>query len=167
MDRPTFFNDSLQQIRACGIMCYRYDTKNKTLEFLLINDLTTGYIQDFGGKTDIGDLTSIDTALRETREESNKIINLTSDDLDKITMYNKWGKYLLYFCNLDKHPKYSVEVFGNKEEYEGIPRTIIWIPANKLILNWKYLHPRIKTHDFIECINNLIKKYTSGFNLSS
>lgn len=165
MSRPTFFNDSLQQIRACGVLCYRYDGLDKTLEFLLINDLTTGYLQDFGGKTDIGDLTPTDTAIRETREESNKIIDLVDEDLDKITVYNKWGKYLLYFCSLDKHPKYAAEIFGTHEEFDKIPRTVVWIPADKLMLNWKYLHPRIKTPNFVECVENLIEKYMGGFKI--
>lgn len=97
MSRPTFLNDYNQQIRACGVLCYRYDEANKKLEFLMINDLTTGFLQDFGGKTDAGDLTPEDTAIRETKEESNNIINLTSENLDQDSVYNKWGNIFFVF----------------------------------------------------------------------
>jgi len=70
--RPTFFIDK-NPIRASGILFYVYDKVKKKKLWLLRREIkqSTFYYCDTGGKTDSVDKSPIDTAIRETIEETN------------------------------------------------------------------------------------------------
>jgi len=131
-DRPTFFTDDKQPIRAAGILCYVFDYKSKNRIWLFRKQ--NGKFSDTGGKTSIVDKSPVDTAIRETVEETNGHLfskrhsrkycesilrrHLRKQRLKPI--YNKYGKYLLYFFELNWYNfKLSLFRFGTKEIGNG------------------------------------------------
>ena len=133
--KPIFYfnNDKDNEIKAGGTLFYFYDKKQNTLKFLMIKCFEK--YEDFGGKTEINDIDIISTICREVEEESNFIFK--KDNLSKRIkglkpLYTKNSKYLIYLCKLTDDEDYDTEIFGDKEIYENIPRTVEWISYKEL-----------------------------------
>ena len=130
--RPTFLYKS-NDVRAAGVLLYKY-TKSGP-EFLMIKNTSNlnKFYEDFGGKTDQGDKSFIDTVIREAEEESN--YEIKKDDIrtlieDSEPLYFKSAKYILYIIKAPKD--YVPNDFGTKEIYEDIPRIVEWVPYSRL-----------------------------------
>jgi hypothetical protein len=146
--RPTFYlcedYDKKYPIRAGGVLFYFKD------EFLMIH--SRGKYEDFGGQTDIGDNDLVDTVCREVEEESNGIFSkeyVKEKIKDIEPIYIKHCKYMLYIVELDKH--YDPEIFGNKEIYDGLDRTIEWISWSEY--KDKPLNFRLTDRNVYSCLN--------------
>ncbi len=157
-NRPTFFTEDGQPIRAAGILCYVYhksfDENKKNKKIWLFRNQNS-YYSDTGGKTDAIDKTVLDTAIRETVEETNGRLFSSKHDYDickKILIrefdrqkpepiYVKNCKYLLYPLRLRYKNKFlSLKRFGEKETHDDMEHSYHWcenIPKN--------LHPRLKS----------------------
>ena len=152
--RPTFYykNNPDNQIRAAGLIFYRVTSDKKDIEYLMIN--WNGKYEDFGGKTDREDECYQDTALRETIEESNGILNLyrTFDPVMKNKpIFYKNCKYVTYILKTDVD--YKPIDFGDIEYYENVARTVEWVPHSKLIkrnFSKNKLHTRLHFKEFFD-----------------
>jgi hypothetical protein len=157
-NRPTFFIDN-KPIRASGILCYVYDKIKKKKIWLLRreNKQSSFYYCDTGGKTDAADKSPLDTAIRETIEETNghlfskthsnkkcytTLKKLINDDIKII--YNKEGKYLLHILKLRFNTlNKSMDRFGTTETSlgnENKTHSYFWLDE----LPFDNLHPRLK-----------------------
>ena len=159
-DRPTFYyeNKENNEIRAGGIIYFRYNSKINDVEFLMIK--CNDKYEDFGGKTDKIDMSIEETVAREAEEESNNIFKKenTMNSIGKCKIvYTRNSKYIVYLIKTNED--YKCEEFGDKEIYENIPRTVEWISSSKLLdpefINTK-LHIRLK-HKFFSTMINKIK----------
>lgn len=133
--RPTFYVKN-NPVRAAGILIYRRNM-DTSIEFLMINNPFDKYYEDFGGKTDKSDEYIIDTAARETREETNNILydkmiyNLIKYNLEKI-FYINTSKYVLYIVKCNEFiQNINPTIFGKIELHTGYERTIEWISKSK------------------------------------
>ena len=163
--QPIFYYDGKtdNEIKAGGVMFYTYDKKSRDLKFLMIKNRNR--YEDFGGKTDSEDSSIEETIAREVEEESNGIFKKT-DILDRIKdkkpIYTKNSKYLIYFCKLKKNENYNTDIFGDREFYEDIPRTVEWITYGTL-KNSSFikdnLNFRLKFKHFFDKMNKLNSKY--------
>ena len=125
--KPIFYfnNNKDNEIKAGGTLFYFYDKKCNVLKFLMIKCF--GKYEDFGGKTEKKDPNIASTICREVEEESNFIFKknkLLKRIKDLKPLYTKNSKYLVYFCKLADNENYDTSVFGSKEIYENIPRTV-------------------------------------------
>lgn len=166
--RPTFYynNDPHNQIRAAGLIFYRVTPDKTDIEYLMIK--WNGKYEDFGGKTDKEDECYQDTALRETIEESNGILNLYSTFypvMNSEPLFYKKCKYVTYI--LKTNINYNPIDFGDMEYYENVARTVEWVSYSKLTnrnFTKKKLHTRLHFRGFFnklkEVYNKEIKKYT-------
>lgn len=167
-NRPTFYTKEGLPVRAAGILCYvvhkeQQKEKNYWL-FRLQNKLFT----DTGGKTDILDSDMIDTAIRETVEETNGHLFSFKHNFDKCTsilknlfkiqnpkpIYIKSCKYVVYPLRLKYKNKFlSLKRFGLKEEHDNIEHKYMWldyVPKN--------IHPRLKSlKGYLKEFDNLKK----------
>lgn len=156
--RPTFFIDN-KPIRASGILCYVYDNikKKKIWLFRRENKVSTSYYCDTGGKSDCIDNSPIETAIRETVEETNGHLfskkhskkkcyailqKIMKNDVDSI--YIKESKYLLYLLKLRFNTiNKPLDRFGKSEkslEDESKTHSYFWLDE----LPIEDLHPRLK-----------------------
>lgn len=156
--RPTFYYDGDHEIRAGGLLLYRYEDGMEEPEFLMIK--TRGKYEDFGGRTDPLDNSIEDTICREADEESNGIIK--TDEVRELIkdyqpIYTPESKYLIYVVKTTT--PYNPTEFGTIEIHDGISRTVEWIKLSKL-LDKKFInrsvHVRLKFKLFIEHIRSLI-----------
>jgi hypothetical protein len=154
-ERPTFkykLHNKLYPIRAGGILFYRY--VNDNLVFLMIK--RNNIYSDFGGKTEPIDKSIIDTASRETEEESNKIfkknmiINIIRNQKG---IYCKHSKYVIYLYRLDKY--INPRIFGKYEKAEGIRRTVEWISYKYFIRNINKIHVRLQNKYLLFILSKL------------
>lgn len=150
VDRPTFYHNG-QPVRAAGILLWTHKG-NKTMR--LLNKCNRNF-EDLGGKTDVGDKTPLDTAIREACEETNNHIfsnrhtfqecaNLLYDHaMDSMDVqYNEQSKYLLFRIRV--HPSIldmDMRRFGRTEKTE-------WGVLNHYF-QWRWslpldLHPRLR-----------------------
>ena len=161
--RPTFYHlgkgDKNSEIRAAGALFYSF--KNNNLNLLMIRKTNDKIYEDFGGKTDMEDMTILDTISREVFEESNKIFKkefVMKKLLNKnsIKIYNNKSKYLLFLIRLNFNINPSK--FGNVEFHDNIKRTVKWINYQKyenLKLNNK-INPRLYFNLLDENLNMII-----------
>ena len=159
-NRPIFYNDKEKknEIKAGGIIYYRYNKYLKDIEFLMIN--CRNFYEDFGGKTDGKDKTIINTIAREANEESNRIFNeneLLTYLKNNTGIYNKSSKYIVFFIKTDKG--YNPKEFGDIELFENIERTVEWVSYKQLqeLINQKKLHIRLKFKEFFNKIKEIKK----------
>ena len=159
-DRPTFYTKDGHPIRAAGILCY-VNYKNQKKIWLFRNQ--NNYFSDTGGKTDKDDETIIDTAIRETVEETNGHLfsskhnfeicrNILKKEFDRQKpepIYVDNCKYILYTLKLRfKNRLLSLSRFGKKETHDDLEHSYHWldyIPKN--------IHPRLKS------IKNKLKNF--------
>jgi ADP-ribose pyrophosphatase YjhB (NUDIX family) len=157
-DRPTFYynNDKDKPIRAGGIIFYKKD--NDDIKILLIKD--NDRYEDIGGRTDIKDITIIDTVSREVEEETNNVIksnNIKNILITSQSFYIPHGKYIIYLVEADNYIKnLDSSVFGDIEIHDNIHRTIKWVNINKYIYNKKKFNPRIMSNEIKEYIQKNI-----------
>jgi hypothetical protein len=158
-NRPTFYykNNSKNQIRAGGLIFYRFTDDMKEPEYLMIK--SQDKYEDFGGKTDLVDKCYQDTVLRETEEESNGILNLnhTFDYVMNSTpVYYQRSKYVTYLIKTEIN--YKPDDFGEKEYHDNIPRTVEWVSHSKLIsskFTKKKLHTRLLFKEFFDKLRDI------------
>lgn len=156
--RPIFHYEEINEIKAGGILFYRYNEITNENDFLLINSRNN--YEDFGGRTDQVDSNIIDTISREVYEESNCIfekdfiIKKIENNDEKI--YIPYCKYLLYIVKLDDF--YEIKDFGDTEIHDNIKRTCEWIPQSKFMENAfiKKLNFRLKYFKVLNHIKTLI-----------
>ena len=160
-ERPTFFTEEGYPIRAAGIVCYIFDKKkNKKIWLFRKQD---NFFTDTGGKTDSLDVSALDTAIRETVEETNSHLfsfKHNSDTCRRILekeilrqnikpIYVESCKYLIFPLKLKFKNKFlSLKRFGKKEIHDDMEHSYHWIdsiPEN--------IHPRLKSKI------NLLKQY--------
>ena len=148
-NRPTFFID-MKPVRAAGILFYVH---NRNKKYWLLRKCK-GLYSDTGGKTDINDKSILDTAIRETVEETNghlfskkhsvnkcrKILidQFSKNDIESI--YIKKSKYILYLFELRwTNKEIPLGRFGEIEIHTNKPHSFHWvknIPTDEL-------HPRL------------------------
>lgn len=169
-ERPTFYIDD-KPIRAAGILFYVKDKSNKKnmILFRRENKETTQFYCDTGGKTDVGDKSSIETAIRETVEETNSHLfdkkhnrKKCSDILKNIFekqkidhIYITKSKYILYLVELRystyKKPLERLGTYEKSLNDETKTHTYFWLDT----IPTDNLHPRLKA---------ISKKIKSFFN---
>ena len=161
--RPTFIINN-NPIRAAGILCYVYDNiKKKRIWLMRKEDKTSSsYFCDTGGKTDSCDKSPVDTAIRETVEETNghlfsknhtnkkcseilkELFDFKSSNKDIKSIYSKEGKYILYLLKLRYNTiNKSLDRFGRLEKSSGgkniKSHAYFWLDE----LPFEDLHPRL------------------------
>lgn len=152
--RPKFMVDNFV-IYAGGLLIYKVDEDNK-IWILMIK--SKGSYEDFGGKVDIEDKSIIDTVIRESSEESNNLLDseylrekITKGDCSKLILDK--CKYILYIVKSSENDLLlRSEDFGDKEEYEGIYRTVEWVDIELIIKKELDIHPRLKFYEFRKLI---------------
>ena len=140
--RPTF-TCSKGDIRAGGVLYYYFNLSNNRLEILL-TQYQKGLYEDFGGKTDAGDINIQDTISREVSEESNNIFNRkkTNKILKRISYtYVPDSKYAVYFVEL----KFRIpeKKFGNVETFLNYERNVNWVDYNDI--KYSKLNARLRS----------------------
>lgn len=124
-DRPTFEYEG-QPVRAAGILLWTMRNGQVHRLFRKVN----GKFEDIGGKTDMVDNSAVDTAIRETVEETNgklfspyhtreQCTNIISHLISKSdnVEYNTHSKYLLFKIKVDSSIlDMSMKRFGLSEE---------------------------------------------------
>ena len=152
--RPTFYTEKGQPIRAAGILCYVFD-KEKGKKIWLFRKQSEKF-SDTGGKTDKIDESPIETAIRETVEETNghlfsknhnykKCNNILIREINKQkpkAIYVESCKYLIIPFKLRfKNYKLSLDRFGEIETHDNMEHSYHWLDN---IPN-ENLHPRLYT----------------------
>lgn len=157
-NQPEFYySDNNLPVKAGGVIFYHID-ENNVLSLLLIKNRNK--YEDFGGKTDSVDSCYQDTVAREVEEESNGYFKkdyILKEIKNKQPIYTKNSKYIIYFIELNEY--IDPTIFGDKEIYENIPRTVEWVRAidlkkSKFIRS--SLNFRLRFKDFFDKINSII-----------
>lgn len=157
--RPTFYynEDKTMPIRAGG--CLIYKVFNDKIKFLMIKKTYDEKYEDIGGKTDINDITEIDTISREVEEETNMVIdkNIIKYQLSKSkSVYIPCSKYIIYLIQANSYERnLKSKYFGRKEIKDNISRTVEWVDIENIIENKLNLNPRIANDD----LKNFLKNY--------
>lgn len=158
-DRPTFYyrNNNKLEIKAGGVIFYRYTETMSEPEFLMVN--YNGKYEDFGGKTDKCDKNVIDTICREVEEESNNIFSkkfVLNIIKKKKPIYSATSKYIVYVIKINKY--IDPINFGNVEEHNGFARSVKWIKISNMLdkdFIKNMLHIRLKFYHFFKKIENI------------
>jgi len=159
-NRPTFYTQDGKPIRAAGILCYVYD-KNYNKKKWLFRKQKNRY-SDTGGKTDGIDKTPLETAIRETVEETNghlfsgkhntkyckEILEKEIKKQKPKPIYFESCKYILYPLKLRlKNLDLPLERFGDLEIHDDQKHSYHWLDD----IPDKNIHPRLYS------LKNLIK----------
>ena len=160
-NRPTFYynNDYNNEIRAGGIILYKFTIDMKEPQYLMIK--YNGKYEDFGGRTDMIDKCYQDTVLREAEEESNGILNLmhTYDlVMNSKPVYSKQSKYVTYLVKTDND--YDPNDFSDREYHDNISRTVEWVSHSTLIdkkFTINKLHNRLLFKKFFDKLKSIHK----------
>lgn len=152
--RPTFFTKNGEPIRAAGILCYVYDQNSNKKQWLFRKH--KNIFSDTGGKTDKIDKNPLETAVRETVEETNghlfsskhdqnycfKILKREIIKQNKKPIYFEGCKYQLYILKLRKKTlNLPLERFGDFEIHDNLKHSYHWlneIPESNI-------HPRLNS----------------------
>jgi hypothetical protein len=170
-NRPTFYTKDNQEIRAAGIIFFVYVNGTKKWLFRKSNN----YYSDIGGKTEQIDKNPIDTAIRETCEETNNSIFSSDHDVETCrnilsqkfkdqkpvsSVYIKKSKYILYMVRIEKKYHDSpISRFGEKEDETGEKHSFHWFES----IDFESLHPRLRSiSKFFN--NNIDKKNNENLN---
>lgn len=127
--------DTFYDFTSAGVCFFTNDK-------IMLIEKNNGKYEFLGGKVDKKDKNLLDTAIRESFEESNGHV-LTSgldnkiDDLFEYVYANNPGylywypfinnRFALFFIRLHDNMVYDSRVYGKKEYYENIKRTIVWL----------------------------------------
>lgn len=152
--RPTFFTKNGEPIRAAGILCY-IDNKEENKKYWLFRKHKNLY-SDTGGKTDKIDSSALDTAIRETVEETNghlfsekhnnyycsKILKREIFKQKIEPIYLDSCKYQIYILKLrNKNFNLPLERFGKIEIHDKLEHSYHWLDSIPV----KNIHPRLFT----------------------
>ena len=110
-------------VSTCGVLFYRFNKGNLQLLLTKYRDEKWPNLDDFGGRIDKEDDDLIDTAIRETCEETNKLILLERYELEKIKLfYNSSYKFATFLVQVNNNNTFfdNCDVFGDKEFSEDI-----------------------------------------------
>lgn len=156
MNRPIFYfnNDPKLEIKAGGLLLYRFNKNINNFELLMINK--NNVYEDFGGKTDCLDKNIHDTIIREVIEESNGLLNKSF--LNKVinksnSIYKNKSKYLLLIAKTNEY--FDPNEFGKCEIEKNISRKVEWIPVGKILSNSIKIHIRLRFYDFFKALKLL------------
>jgi len=162
MNRPTFLHGANNPIRAGGVVFYKI--QDHQVYILLIRDTNTGIFEDIGGKTEADDMSINDTIIREVDEESNGQLSpiWTASKLDRIRpLYYKKNKYLLYLIELKNNEgDIDPNIFGIKENFTGIERTIHWVNYILIRDQPDLICPRLKFTNFFRSMNAIYNYFS-------
>jgi len=122
----------LSQKRA-GIVPYRIDQKGQ-IRFIWGIDTGSSDITDLGGRTESNDRDSLDTAIREFREESFGVFGrITRDQIGRsLAIYRK--DLLIIFVRLDYDPQVIMNLFQQRKQYSSRPEIDRLIEIDKFEL---------------------------------
>jgi hypothetical protein len=143
-NRPTFFNEYKQPIRAGGVIYYRFNKFSEKIQ-LLLQQIDKKF-EDMGGKTDEKDIDINHTIGRELVEETNGIISM-DEFYQQVNTYNHCiyssiGKYLLYLLPANEHiASTKLSEYSDKEFNDNVNRTVHWVNLDSL--NNIMLHKRL------------------------
>lgn len=165
--RKVFYydNDQTKPILAAGVLLVK-DSPNKEVLVQKVSSANTGYnFTDFGGKIDLEDKSVIEAIARELGEEINFGIFENGRKMSKTSLkkflqtniikktYIQLAKYFLIFVKFDPS-QYSLDmdIIGNKETHDEIPRTVEWITAEEFVNSHfaHHLHPRLWSKDILQ-----------------
>lgn len=124
-------------ISAVGVLFRKFIDNIPYVLLMKYSNPKYNYLDDFGGKTDFEDKHPYDTAIRETLEESNNIINPSNLIMNNKyrKFYNKRCKYLCYVVNVEEDFFKDTTIFGNVEIKENIGRTLHWYKVDEELFN--------------------------------
>lgn len=124
MSRKIFKINNIE-IVAGGALIYRYTRDG--LEFLMIEN--NGKYEDIGGKSEMKDTDIIDTIIREVKEETNNLVNVSRDRfLENSKIINPNSKYCIYLIAANNIEKVLNTIdFSDIENHTRIYRKIKWI----------------------------------------
>lgn len=147
--RPTFYHMG-QPVRAAGILLWSITPYNVKVH--LFRQVGGGF-EDIGGKTDSVDTSAMDTAIRETCEETNNHLFSNTDTyedcathlqllLSKCTdrRYNCKSKYLLFYVYVNPSIlQLSMKRFGFSErtEWGTLSHRYMWCAVKPYPLHWR------------------------------
>ena len=143
-----------KSISATGILFYKIVKNNVKLMLIKYADKNWPKLDDFGGRIDNTDDTVFDAAIRETEEETNKIITkdlilkISSDDNIKC-FYNKTSKYFLHLIRVDEDFFSDTSIFGDFEEHDKIYRKVEWYDFKDCKTELSY---RLQMHELFNFI---------------
>ena len=105
--------------------------------------------EDFGGKSQEGDLSIEAVAFREAEEEINGALGITKEfisSLPRVQYLLPHNKYALYLVKLDSSfMNNDPSVYGDRENLFDIERTVKWISYKELFeMPTGFLHPRLQ-----------------------
>ena len=105
--------------------------------------------EDFGGKSQEGDLTIEDVAFREAEEEINGALGITKEfikTLPRVQYLLPHNKYALYLVKLDKSfLNNDLSECGEQENLFNVSRKVKWMTYRELFeMPQTLLHPRLQ-----------------------
>ena len=142
-ERPCFYINNKPYLSA-GVLFYSLDQQGN-IYFMLqhVKEKPWKY-EDFGGKSQNGDQTIMDVAIRECCEELNEIFDKSFFMKRECIQYLiPDSKYVLYLFSLD--PEYincNTQHFGNHETLTGVKRDVVWLTYRELVEH-RAIHPRL------------------------
>lgn len=162
--RPKFFSQGITDhrnpdykiVRSSGILFYSMVGEEK--KFLLRyqqNSKMEFRYADLGGKSDPEDSTPVDTAIRETLEETNGHLFSSDDSLEECETkikelfvnppsqyYDSGGKYMLYLVEMDESFfNLPLDRFGVREGEDERVHSFHWLGTDEI--SREELHPRL------------------------
>ena len=152
MDRPTFQYKS-KPVRAAGILVY---TEHKQKKWFLFRKCK-GKWADIGGKTDIADTCTLDTAIREAGEESNWHLFDEHDTPHMFTekmrsyvehrstriQYSPRAKYVTYVVRVPPHLMQNMRRFQRREREDHLVHYFRWYTKKPQPLHFRVRHIRV------------------------
>ncbi len=119
-------------VMAVGILFRKFIDNIPHVLLMKYSDPKYNYLDDFGGRTDLEDKHPYDTAIRETLEESNDIINPTEYlKNNKKSYYDSKCKYLCFIVDVEQDFFKDTEVFGMIEKKDNIGRVLDWYKVDE------------------------------------
>ena len=147
--RPSFRLHNRIYLSA-GVTFYSINSSGEIYFLLQKKPKGTGWdYEDFGGKSQAGDLTIRDVAFRECEEEINGALGIKKSFLETCPQAEfliPINKYAMYLVKLDeKFMKIDTKVFGECETLFSLERTVKWVSYRELFdMPAAMLHPRLQ-----------------------
>jgi hypothetical protein len=145
---------AIMEIRAVGVILYK---KDKFGKMALIKYNISKFNEDLGGKVELCDKNTIDTAIREVYEETNHQIRLNHNRFTNAKyVYSPTSKYLIYIIRATKREcAMDNNSFGHMENGD-----FILCKMNYRIIAWEYIanlydmhiNPRIN-----DCLDKIVR----------
>lgn len=167
MEKPVFYYRKEQQVKASGVILYKYDGCGY-LYFLMIKKSNPERYSDLGGKVEVGDSSIRYTASREVSEESNGLIKKSSIlwqlNREFAHIFLCKSKYLLFFIRANEFQmNLESSDFGISENGCDGYRTIEWVRVDLLFnSDITFLHPRLRNIEFITFVKEYFLHFCRG-----